>query len=156
MGITLVQLPRKQLSVLELRQLVSEVAYGCAHVQSPWQQLSVLELQLLGSELGGIGLCSCAASVITLVTVTAAKSESWNKYMVNDHRPAFMKPLTAFWTNAGFLYATLRISVICHVVCLHVLSSTFSMHHRNISQTVRKTPHPKAGIDESCVVEVRP
>ncbi|KAI0237746.1 hypothetical protein LSAT2_011672 [Lamellibrachia satsuma] len=89
-------LPWKQLSVLELQQLVSEVAYGCALVQSPWQQLSVLELQQLGSELGGIGLCSCAASVITLVTVAAAKSESWNTYMVNDHRPAFLKPLTAF------------------------------------------------------------
>ena len=34
---------------------------------------------------GGIGLCSCAASVITLVTVAAAKSDT---YMVNDHRPA--------------------------------------------------------------------
>ena len=34
--ITLVQLPWKQLLVLELQQLVSEVAYGCALVQSPW------------------------------------------------------------------------------------------------------------------------
>ena len=96
MVITLVQLPWKQLSVLELQQLVSEVAYCCALVQSPWQQLSVLELQQLWSELGGIGLGSCAASVITLVTVAAANSESWNTYMVNDHRPAFLKPLTAF------------------------------------------------------------
>ena len=52
---------------------------------------------------GDIGLCSCAASVITLVTVAAAKSESWNMYMVNDHRPAFPKPLTAFWTDAACL-----------------------------------------------------
>ena len=52
----------------------------------------------------GTGLCYCAASVITLVTVAAAKSESWNTYMVNDHRPAFLKPLTAFWTDAAFLY----------------------------------------------------
>ena len=42
---------------------------------------------------GGIGLCFSAASVITLVTIEAAKSESWNMYMVNDHRPAFLKPL---------------------------------------------------------------
>ena len=28
----------------------------------------------------------------------------------------------------------------CHVVCLDVLSSTSSMHHRSISQTVRKSP----------------
>ena len=45
---------------------------------------------------GGVGLCSCAASVITLVTVAATKSESWNTPMVNNHRPAFVKPLTAF------------------------------------------------------------
>ena len=56
---------------------------------------------------GGIGLCYCAASGITLVTVAAAKSESWSTYMVNDHIPAFLKPLTAFWTDAAFLYATL-------------------------------------------------
>ena len=61
---------------------------------------------------GGIGLCCCAASVITLVTVAAAKS--WNTYIVNDHRPAFLKPLIAFWTGAAFLYATLGISATCH------------------------------------------
>ena len=54
---------------------------------------------------GGIGLCSFAASVITLVTVAAANPESWNTYMVNDHRLAFLKLLTAFWTDA-----TCRIS----------------------------------------------
>ena len=43
---------------------------------------------------GGVGLCSCTASVIALVTVAATKSESWNTYMVNDHRPAFLKSLT--------------------------------------------------------------
>ena len=42
---------------------------------------------------GDVGLCYCAASVIALVTVAAAKSESWNTSMVNDHRPAFLKPL---------------------------------------------------------------
>ena len=36
---------------------------------------------------GDVGLCSCAASVITLVTIVAAKSESWNSYMVIDHIP---------------------------------------------------------------------
>ena len=71
----MVQLPWQQLSELELQQLVSEVAYGCALVQSPWQQLSVLELQHLGSDV------SRAASVITLVTIAAAKSESWNTYI---------------------------------------------------------------------------
>ena len=58
--------------------------------------MSVLGLQQLGSERGGIGLCCCADSVIKLVTVAAEKSESWNTYMVNDHRPAFLKQLTAF------------------------------------------------------------
>ena len=48
---------------------------------------------------GGIGLCSCAASIIA-----AAKWESWNTYIVSDHRPAFLKPLTAFWMDATFLY----------------------------------------------------
>ena len=96
---------------------------------------------------GGIGLCCCAASVITLVTVAAAKSESWNTYMVNDHRPAFLKPLTAFWTDAAFLYATFRISVVMlSLVCLHVLSPTSSVLHHSISQTVRKRRHPKAGV----------
>ena len=67
---------------------------------------------------GGMGLCSCAASMITLVTVAAAKSESWNTYMVNDHKPAFLKPLSAFWIDAAFLYATVQwyfveILVLC-------------------------------------------
>ena len=86
-------------------------------MQSPWQQLSVLELQQLTGVQGGIGLCcccisagvatvgvrggvglcSCAASIITLVTIAAATTETWNTYMVNDHRPAFLKSLTAFW-----------------------------------------------------------
>ena len=65
---------------------------------------------------GDVGLCSCAASVITLVIVAVAKSESWNTYMVNDHRPAFLESLTAFWRDAAFLYVTLRISATCHVV----------------------------------------
>ena len=109
---------------------------------------------------GGIGLCSSATSVITLVTIAAAKSESWNTYMVNDHRPAFLKPLTAFWTDAAFLYATLRISATCYIVTglptcslIHNLSSTSSTHH---FQTVRKRSRPKSGIGESCVAEVRP
>ena len=61
---------------------------------------------------GGVGLYSCTATVITLVTVAAAKSESWKVYMVNDPRPASLKPLIAFWTHAAFLYATLRNNVI--------------------------------------------
>ena len=65
---------------------------------------------------GGVGLCSCAASVITLVTVAAANLESWNTYMINDHRPAFLKPLTAIWMDAAFLYSTLSISGTCHIV----------------------------------------
>ena len=60
--------------------------------------------------------CVCAAYMIILVTVAAAKLESWNMSVFNGHRPAFLKPLTAFWTDAAFLYATLRISMTCHVV----------------------------------------
>ena len=81
--------------------------------------------------------------------------------MVNDHRPAFLKSLTAFWTDAAFLYATLRISATFHIVTglptcslIHIiLSSISSTHH---FQTVRKRPRPKSGIGESCVAEVRP
>ena len=80
---------------------------------------------------GGVGLCSYAASVITLVTVAAAKTESWNAYMVNDHIPAFLKPLTALWTDVAFLYATLRISVTCHVVI--GLPTCFLIHILNAS-----------------------
>ena len=87
---------------------------GITHVQLPWQQLSVLELQQLTGVRGGIwlcycavtmakavnagaatagvrdgvGLCSCATSMITLVIVAVATSESWNTYMVNDHLPS--------------------------------------------------------------------
>ena len=75
---------------------------------------------------GGIGLCSCATSVITLITVAAAKLVSWNTYMVSDHKPAFLKPLTAFWRDATFLYATLRISTTCRVV---TGLPTFSLIH---------------------------
>ena len=69
-----------------------------------------------------------------------------------------MKPLTAFWTDAAFLYATLRISATCHIVTglptcslIHILSSTSSTHR---FQTVRKRPRPKSEIGESCVAEV--
>ena len=44
---------------------------------------------------GGVGVCYCAASVITFVNVAVAKSGSWKTYIANDHRPAFLKPLTA-------------------------------------------------------------
>ena len=67
---------------------------------------------------GGVRLCSCAASVIALVTIAAAKSESWNTSMVNGHRPVFLKPLTALWTDAAFPYPTFRISATCHVTRL--------------------------------------
>ena len=96
---------------------------------------------------GDIGLCTCAASVITLVTIAAANSESWNTYMVNDHILAFLKPLTIFWTDAAFVYATLRISATCHIVA--GLPTCSLIHILNAK------PHPKAGIGESCVAEVR-
>ena len=42
------------------------------------------------------------------------------------HRPAFLKPLTTFWTDAAFLYATLRILATCHVVT--ILPTCFLIH----------------------------
>ena len=57
---------------------------------------AVLELQQLGSEMAQGCTLVHAASVTTLVTVAVAKSESWNTYMINYYRPAFMKPLTVF------------------------------------------------------------
>ena len=173
----------QQLSVLELQQLGSEVAYGCTLVQSPcnscqcwsynswgqrWrrvvllyshpatavsagattagvrggvglyscavtmQQLSVLELQQLGSKLDGIGLCSCAASVITLVTVAAAaaaaaKSESWNAYMVNDHSPAFLEATNS--TLNGCRFSVRHIKNFGDLPCCHWSAYMFSHPH---------------------------
>ena len=53
---------------------------------------------------GDLGLCSCATSVITLIIVAAAKSESWNTYMINDHTPTYLPEVTN------------SILAICHVV----------------------------------------
>ena len=109
MGITLVQLPC---------QCWSCNNWCCALAQSPWQQLSLLELQQLGLEVAcGCSLCSFRDHI---------------SYHSNSHIPAFMKPLTSFWTDAAFLYATFRMSATCHVVtglptCCHWSTCVLSL-----------------------------
>ena len=83
---------------------------------------------------GGVGLCSCAASIITLVS---------------SREVGVLEYVYGQWSQTCLPEVTNSILAICHV-------ATSSMHHHSISQTVRKRPHPKVGVGESCVVEVRP
>ena len=91
---------------------------------------------------GGMGLCSYTASVITLVTVAAAMSESWNTYMVNDHKPAFLKPLLAFWMDAAFLYATVQwYFVEILVLCLRNLTQKKELPWQAFTFTMKSVSH---------------
>ena len=70
---------------------------------------------------------------------------------------------SAYMLSLVCLHVVTGLPTCCHwsaymlsLVCLHILSSTSSVHHHSISQTVRKRPHPKAGVSDSYVAEVRP